>query len=129
MEEKKTIINPLQNKRVIVRHLHKDSKITDKRHLLYGGMAENAVKTFTVPVIASTGVLKNVLTNSEKEFFENLLGVNMSVHNKKDNYWDNFKVRLTKSDNYLDLSVPEDYIKYKVLLANTNLICPSMKDY
>ena len=129
MEEKKTIINPLQNKRVIVRHLHKDSKITDKRHLLYGGMAENAAKTFTVPVIASTGVLKNVLTNSEKEFFENLLGVNMSVHNKKDNYWDNFKVRLTKSDNYLDLSVPEDYIKYKVLLANTNLICPSMKDY
>jgi hypothetical protein len=94
--EEKTIINPLQNKRIIVRHLPKEGKITDKRHMLFGGMAENASKTFTVPVIASTGALKNVLTNSEKEFFENLLGINLSVHNKKDNYWDNYKVRLTK---------------------------------
>jgi hypothetical protein len=128
MEDNVTF-NPLENKRVIVRHLHKDSKIADKRHLLYGGMAENAVKTFTVPVIASTGALKNVLTNNEKEFFENLLGVNLSVHNKKDNYWDNYSVRLTKSDTYLDLSVPEDYIKYKVLLANNTMICPSLQQY
>lgn len=127
--EEMTIVNPLQNKKIIVRHLHKDGKITDKRHVLYGGMADNAAKTFTVPVIASTGSLKNVLTKEEKDFFENLLGVNLSVHNKKDNYWANYKVRLTKSDTYLDLSDPEDYIKYKVLLANHTMICPSLQQY
>lgn len=127
--EEKTLINPLQNKKIIVRHIHKEGKVTDKRHLLYGGMVENATKTFTVPVIASTGSLKNVLTNNEKDYFENLLGVNLSVHNKKDNYWHNYQVRLTKSDTYLDLSNPEDYIKYKVLLANNTMICPSLQQY
>ena len=127
--EEKQILNPLKNKTVIVRFLPKEGSIIDKHHVLFGGMAETAVKTFTVPVIASTNTLKNVLTNDEKAYFENLLGVNLSVHNKKDNYWENFKVRLIKSDNYLDLSNPEDYIKYKVLLANSNFICPSMKDY
>lgn len=125
--EEKTLINPLQNKKIIVRHIHREGKVTDKRHLLYGGMVENATKTFTVPVIASTGSLKNVLTNDEKDYFENLLGVNLSVHNKKDNYWHNYQVRLTKSDTYLDLSNPEDYIKYKVLLANNTMICPSLQ--
>ena len=36
-------------------------------------------------------------------------------------------VRLTKQDTILDLSVPEDYIKYKVLLANTSTIAPSLE--
>lgn len=119
--------NPLRNQRVVVKLVPKDNGITDKRHILYGGMAEGATKIFTVPVISSTGSLKNVLTNQEKEFFENLLGVNLSVHNKKDNYWLNYKVRLTKQENILDLSNPDDYIKYKVLLANNLFICPSLQ--
>lgn len=127
--EEKQLINPLQNKIVIVRHIPKEGSITDKRHVLYGGMAETATKTFTVPVIASTGTLKNVLTKEEKAFFENALGVNLSVHNKVDNYWENYKVRLTKNDTFLDLSEVEDYIKYKVLLANNNFICPSLQQY
>ena len=35
---------------------------------------------------------------------------------------------MTKQDTILDLSVPEDYIKYKVLLANKETIAPSMKE-
>lgn len=127
MEEKEAIVNPLRNETIIVRHIPKEGKITDKRHLLYGGMAENAVKTFTVPIIASTGSLKNVLTKQEKAFFEDLLDTNLSVHNKKDNYWENYKVRLKKGDTYLNLSDPEDYLKYKVLLANDMFICPSVQ--
>ena len=121
--EEKQLINPLQNKTVIVRHIPKEGSITNKKHVLYGGMAESATKTFTVPIIASTGSLKNVLTKEEKAFFENALGLNLSVHNKVDNYWENFKVRLTKNDTFLDLSEIEDYLKYKVLLANNNFIC------
>jgi hypothetical protein len=36
-------------------------------------------------------------------------------------------IKLTKQDTILDLSDPEDYIKYKVLLANKDLVAPSMK--
>jgi hypothetical protein len=36
------------------------------------------------------------------------------------------KVILTKGKNYLDLSNPQEYIKYKILLANKNIICPSL---
>lgn len=127
--EENTLKNPLRGETVTVRFVPKEGSITDKHHILYGGMAETATRTFTVPIIASTGTLKNVLTNAEKAYFEDALGVNLSVHNKKDNYWENFKVRLTKSDNILDLSNVEDYLKYKVLLANTQFICPSLEEY
>jgi hypothetical protein len=127
--EEKQLINPLQNKVVIVRYIPKEGAITNKKHVLYGGMAETATKVFTVPIIASTGSLKNVLTKDEKEYFENALGVNLSVHNKVNNYWENFKVRLTKNDTFLDLSEIDDYLKYKVLLANNNFICPSLQQY
>lgn len=131
MEEKKKkeLVNPLRNETVTVRLVPKMGSITDKRHVLYGGMAETSKVTLTVPIVESTGSFKNVLTNEEKDFFEDLLGVNLSVHNKVDNYWENYSVTLGKSDNYLDLSNPDDYIKYKVLLANKNLVCPSLRDY
>lgn len=127
--EAKELINPLREETVVVRFIPKEGTEQDKHHILYGGMADTATRTFTVPIIASTGALKNVLTNDEKAFFEDALGVNLSVHNKKDNYWENFKVRLSKDDNFLDLSNVEDYLKYKVLLANTQLICPSLEQY
>ena len=34
---------------------------------------------------------------------------------------------MTKQDNFLDLSVPDDYIKYKVLKANSNFIADSLE--
>jgi len=57
------------------------------------------------------------------------------VYKKKDNFWDDAnpeginKVILSKRDIYLDLSNPVDYIKYKILLANKNLVAPSMQAY
>ena len=130
MEEKETkIVNPLRKEMVTVRFVPRvKGNITDPHHVLYGGMAETATRTFTVPMISSTGAYKNVLTDSEKAFFEQLFGKNLSVYTKEDNYWDNYTVTLTKNDSYLDLSNPDDYIKYKVLLANSNFICPSLKD-
>jgi hypothetical protein len=87
------------------------------------------MRGFTVPML-SNGTYRNVLTDNEKTYLEELLGLEvnaLSVYNKKDNYWDNFLIRLTKQDTILDLSDPEDYIKYKVLLANKDTIAPSMK--
>ena len=122
--------NPLRKERVIVRFVPKENdNIVDRKHVAFGGMMDGAVRGFTVPVL-SNGTYKNVLTDNEKTFLEDVLGLEvngLSVYNKKDNYWDNFLIRLTKQDTILDLSDPEDYIKYKVLLANKDLIAPSMK--
>lgn len=123
--------NCLKNERILVRFVPKeDSNITNPKHILYGGMAEGAVKYYTVPILASTGTYKNILTDDEKAFLKSYMGLEynaLSVYNKTNNFWANFTVRLTKHDNYLDLSDPNDYIKYKVLLANTDFIADSLK--
>lgn len=123
-------VNCLRNERIILRHVPKQSGIiVNPKHILYGGMAESAVRYFTVPLLSS-GAYVNVLTNSEKEYLEMIMGLEynaLSVYRKVDNYWDNYMVRLTKQDNFLDLSSPEDYIKYKVLLANKDIIAPSIR--
>lgn len=123
-------INCLSNERVIVRYVPKESGIvTNPKHILYGGMAENAVKYFTVPQLES-GKLVNILTDDEKEFLEDIMGLEfnaLSIYKKENNYWSNKQVRLLKQDNILDLSDPEQYIKYKILLANKDEIAPSLQ--
>lgn len=124
-------INPLRKDRVIVRFVPRENdQIIDRKHVAYGGMMDNAMRGFTVPML-SNGVYKNVLTDNEKTYLEGLLGLEengLSVYNKKDNYWDNYLIRLGKQDTILDLSNPEDYITYKVLLANTATVAPSVKE-
>lgn len=125
------VVNCLRNERIIVRHVPKESGIVrDPKHILYGGMAEGAIRWFTVPKLQS-GAYVNVLTNSEKSYLEEVMGLEynaLSIYNKVDNYWDNIQVRLTKQDNFLNLADPDDYIKYKVLLANKDMIAPSLQD-
>lgn len=130
------LINCLRNEKVIVRYIPRQSRmVTNPKHILYGGMAENAKRTFVVPRLTS-GRYVNVLTDEEKDFLEDIMGLevnSMSIYNKVNNFWDDSndtgisRVTLLKQDNYLDLSDPEDYIRYKILLANKDLIAPSMK--
>jgi hypothetical protein len=134
--EEQQFISCLRNEKVCIRYVPRQSHmVTDPRHILYGGMAEDAVKTFVVPKL-TTGTFVNVLTNSEMAFLENFLGMekgSLSVYKKENNFWSDAnpqginKVKLRKQDNYLDLSVPEDYIKYKILLANKDFVAPSQK--
>ena len=57
----------------------------------------------------------------------------LSIYKKENNFWDDSnpngigRVALHKQPNYLDLSVPTDYIKYKILLANKDYIAPSLQ--
>ena len=136
-EETPEFISCLRNERVIIRHVPKQSSsITNPKHILYGGMAESSLRTFVVPKLTS-GRYVNVLTDTEKSFLENIMGLEpnaLSIYKKYDNFWDDAnpqglaKVVLHKSDNYLDLSNPEEYIKYKILLANKDFIAPSLKE-
>ena len=128
--ETETVVSCLRNERIIVRHVPKDNgMITNPKHVLAGGMAETAVRIFTVPRLSS-GLYVNPLTDNEKAYLEEIMGLEynaLSIYKKKDNYWDNYQVRLTKADNYLNLSSPDDYIKYKILLANKNFIADSIQ--
>ena len=131
-------VNCLRNERLIVRFVPRPTAmVQNPKHILYGGMAETATRSFVVPRLNSTGMFKNVLTNEEKNFLEQAMGLEynaLSVYNKVNNFWDDSnpmgigRVTLHKQDNYLDLSVPEDYIKYKILLANKDQIAPSLQD-
>lgn len=137
VQEAKGPVNCLRNERVIVRFVPSpNALVRDKNHVLGGGMSERAFREFVVPRLQSTGAFKNVLTNNEKAFLEEVMGLEynaLSVYRKTDNFWsDNNpygmgKVRLYKQDNFLDLSNPEDYIKYKILLANEDYIAPSLE--
>lgn len=130
VKEENDLVSCLRNERIIVRFHPKQSGIvTDPKHILYGGMAEGAVRWFTVPKLSS-GLYVNVLTDAEKAYLEEVMGLEynaLSIYKKVDNYWDNLQVRLTKGDNFLNLADPEDYIKYKVLLANKDFIAPSLQ--
>lgn len=128
-------VNCLRNERIIVRFLPKQTgNVTDPKHVLYGGMAEKAAVTYCVPILRS-GEFKDVLTKEEKTCLEQIMGLEpnaLSVYKKQNNFWSSLNptcnVRLTKGDNVLDLSKPEDYIKYKILLANKDFIAPSMNE-
>lgn len=135
MDTEEPLVNCLRNEKIIIRLIPKKvNKVDNPKHVLYGGLAENAGITYCTPILSS-GKYVNVLTKREKEFLEHIMGLEpnaLSVFKKTDNFWNSSNplatVRLTKQDNYLDLSVPEDYIKYKILLANKNFIAPSLHD-
>lgn len=130
-------VSCLKNERVIVRFVPRPSSmVQNPKHVLYGGMAEGATRSFVVPRLNSTNMFVNVLTNSEKAFLEQAMGLEynaLSIYKRENNFWDDSnpqgigRVTLHKQDNYLDLSVPEDYIKYKILLANKDQIAPSLQ--
>ena len=136
IEENDDLINCLRNERIIVRHINKNRMgITNPKHIMYGGMLENAVKTYTVPRLRS-GKFANVLTPQEKDFLEEIMGLEhnaLSIYKKDSNFWSDAnpdgisRVFLKKTDNYLNLNDPIDYIKYKILLANKDFICPNLK--
>ena len=123
-------ISCLRNEIITVRYIPRESgMITNPKHIFYGGLANNATRTFTVPILESSGTYFNVLTSNEKNFLEEAMGLEpnaLSIYLKNNNYWTNLSVRLTKDDNFLDLSDPDDYIKYKILLANKDFIAPSL---
>lgn len=131
------LVSCLRNERIIVRYVPKLTGMwgNNPKHVLSGGMAESAVRTFVVPRLSS-GMFVNVLTDKEKVFLEEIMGLEynaLSIYKKVDNFWDDSnenginKVRLTKQDNHFNLSDPEDYIRYKILLANKDYIAPSLQ--
>tara|TARA_R110000822_G_scaffold302649_3_gene427024 strand:- start:6645 stop:7517 length:873 start_codon:yes stop_codon:yes gene_type:complete len=98
----------------------------EDNHVLSGGMLTNATKRYYCPNKRSGGIA-NILTSEEKTFLEQELGgVNLSVYG---DFWYEFSVSLRKdsASNKFDLSVPTEYISYKILSAYTEEIAPAWK--
>lgn len=122
------LINCLQNKKVKITFLPREGGlVTDPNHVLYGGLGINSKIKIVVPQLES-GAYKNVLTNSEKAFLEHYMGLEenaLSVYKKVDNYWSNRGPAIGKEGIILDLTDPNQYITYKIVLANPQIVCPS----
>lgn len=128
------LVNCLRNEIIEVRFIPQPGTISDPKHVMYGGMSENAKITICVPKLRS-GTYVDVLTRDEKNYLEYIMGLDkgaMNVYNKVDNFWSTntengiSKVILNKRDNRLDLSDPIQYIQYKILLANKDIIAPDL---
>ena len=131
MAKDEKMISCLSKDRVFIKFVPKENAMAgnDPKHVLYGGMAETSTRTYVVPMLRS-GQLKDVLTKDEKSFLESYLGLEdnaLSVYNIENNFWKKFKVTVRKEGDSLNLSDGMDYIRYKVLLANTDLIAPSLQ--
>lgn len=126
-ETKKTLKSPLLNKKVEIALILQASttlyKNRDQATLLIG-----ASKDFTLPV-DSYGNLIDPLTDDEREWLENKLKIDLSIHtrntpdNPKANFWTTKKarVKLTKTASkissasvILDLNNPHQFIHYKI---------------
>lgn len=126
------LINCLRKERIEIRLIPKKIGVySNPRHVLFGGMAEEAVKKFCVP-ISESGLYVKVLENEEEAYLEYVLGLEKGTLSIYKDFWncnnDMARVDLAKTSTFLNLSDPRDYIKYKILLANKDKICPSQKE-
>ena len=127
--KKVELVSCLKNEKVKITFIPWEGGLVgnDPKHILYGGMHEDSKVKYVVPRLQS-GVYVNILTNQEKDFLEYVMGLpknSLSVYNKVDNYWANKGIYIGKEGITLDLSDPEQYVNYKILLANKEFICPS----
>jgi len=125
--------NPLQNKKIAICPIYREggwlTKI-NKNHdgaFLFTG-AKFGIKG--VPYDASKRTYVDPLTDEEKKYFvqpEVGLGIkieDLSIHKEK-NFWSKFEVNLTRDPIVLDLNNPLDYLRYKFLLCQKDIISPT----
>lgn len=131
-EEKHTAIKmkdfKLPNKKIKITPIRRKGTWLPETHAASFLFKEAGVR-YCVPITESRNVPIEILTQEEKEFLSKELRVDLSVHLPvKDNYWRNRYVKLKDEVRVFDLSKPEDFIDYKILLANKDEIAPSLAD-
>ena len=133
MESKTEIKSPLKNKKVLVVPIKRKGRWLPDNHEA-SFLFKHSYLSLVVPKNSSTGELKDPLTEDERKWFESsasglaLEKNDLSIYRKDDNFWTKFRVKLDKNVLQLDLSNPMDYIRYKVLLVNSDVIAPTSGD-
>lgn len=131
-EVKATTTFTLPKEKVHVKPILKEGNWLPQGHSGHFMYDHTAIE-LQVPIDRNTGRLRNPLTKDEQEFFETQAGLDfktgdLNPYKKTDNYWNDFKVSVRKSDAIvtdetilmtLDLQNPIHYLQYKVLMANS----------
>lgn len=126
LPKKKVFVKPIKRARGMVK---------DPKHIAYFMMPGSTIE-FTVPRDRS-GFIKPVLTEEEIQFMEDKkssgLAFNpgdLSPYKKEDNFWESKQAIIKLGDRpiELDISNPMNYIKYKILLSNSDLIAPNEEE-
>ena len=119
----------LKAKTVKVEFIPKPTKeITNPNHVAYGRKLDGTYDYISPPRLRSEK-MKNILTDEEKEGLEYLMKRDLSIYG---DFWRGYRqggmfpIALGKESKKLTLSVPEDYIIYKVLL-NTDIVANSLE--
>lgn len=128
--------NPLKKEVVEVKFINSTSSMYSNESPLSGGLAETSSIIYTVP--KNNGMLVSVLTPDEQAFFEkyfNLPENSMNPTALVNNYWSTYnrgyinRVTLDKTTKKLHLDNAKEYIEWKILLANTEYICPNQETF
>ena len=120
----------LPNKKVLVVPVRRKGRWLPDNHEA-SFLFKHSYFQVVVPKDGRTGELRDPLTPAERAYFENkasglaLNSGDLSTLKKDDNFWTNFRVKLDKNVLQLDLSKPMDYLRYKVLLVNGEIVAPS----
>lgn len=143
---------PLKNflvkgKKVKVKPVIKENKwenlLDKKRRDAF--MYNSTKRTYTLPNSLKTGTLVNILDDielvktpqykepvTERQFFEKQLSKDLSIYNKKeDNFWQSdaiARVVLTKDGAEYNMEDPVDVIRFKILMANKELIASNLDE-
>lgn len=131
-EEVKATVFELPKEKVHVKPILKEGNWLPQGHSGHFMYDHTAIE-LQAPIDRNTGRIRNPLTREEQEFFETRAGLDLkpgdlNPYRKTDNYWEEFKVAIRKSDAIvtdetilmsLDLQNPIHYLQYKVLIANS----------
>ena len=112
----------LQNKTVILKPVIRTYPLINDRkdHVLYF-MQDGASKFFVLPKNNYNEFVNIFKNENEKEFFEEILGLDLNFNKKTDNFWEKFTVKITKNVNLMegrikfDLSDPMDNIRVRII--------------
>lgn len=124
--------NFLEDRKVILKPISKPGGMNPKGHdgeFMYSGTEVH----FVLPYNIRKGRLESILTREEQEFFEKVLNEDLSIHNKVDNYWNTFTVKIRKDDRLmrngyeLDLSDPIDNLRWRLLKIQAH-VAPSWNE-
>lgn len=122
MEEKEFV---LPNRKVKVQYIKRKGGWLPDHHI-GAGLHQNSIVKYFTPKKSKHGFVE-VLTPAEQKTLSAILRRDLSPYLEMEkNYWREKAAILRKNDRVLDLSNPEEYIEYKILLVQKDDVAPDV---
>lgn len=123
MEEKEFV---LPNRKIKVSYIKRKGGWLPDHHI-GAGLHQNSIVKYFTPKKSKHGFVE-VLTPAETKTLSAILRRDLSPYLEMEkNYWREKAAILRKNDRILDLSNPEEYIEYKILLVQKDEVAPNVE--